>query len=77
MGTSKSSKEIILPLREIDSDIKLIVLHMYQSPALINPLFKMGINGYIFYEPSRRELVNAIHKVTAGEIYKPEYLRSA
>lgn len=77
MGTDKSSKEIILPLREKDSDIKMIVLHMYQSPKLINPLYDMCVNGYVFYEPSRKELVNAIHQVTNGEIYKPEYLRSA
>lgn len=77
MGTNKKSKEIIYPLREIDPEIKLIALHMYQSPKLINPLFKMGINGYVFYEPSRKELVDAIQKVTNGEIYKPGYLRSA
>lgn len=77
MGTDKSSKEIILPLREKDSDIKLIALHMYQSPKLIDPLYSMGVNGYVFYEPSRKELIDAIQIVTNGEIYKPEYLRSA
>jgi DNA-binding NarL/FixJ family response regulator len=71
MGTDKSSKEIILPIRELDSKIKLIALHMYQSPKLIDPLFSMGINGYMFYEPSRRELLEAIEKVTSGETYKP------
>ncbi len=77
MGTDKSSKEIILPLRKKDSKLKMIALHMYQSPKLINPLYNMGINGYVFYEPSRKELVDAILQVTNGEIYKPEYLRSA
>lgn len=77
MGTDRSSKEIILPLRELDSSIKLIALHMYQSPKLIDPLYNMGVNGYIFYEPSRKELVKAIEIVTKGEIYKPGYLRSA
>lgn len=77
MGIDKSSKEIIHPLRELDSDIKLIALHMYQSSKLIDPLFNMGINGYVYYEPSRTELVNAIQKVTDGETYKPGYLRTA
>lgn len=77
MGTNKSSKEIVLPVRKLDSEIKIIALHMYQSPKLIDPLFNMGINGYIFYEPSRKELVDAIQKVTGGETYKPGYLRSA
>jgi DNA-binding NarL/FixJ family response regulator len=77
MGTDRSSKEIILPLKQQDSTIKLIALHMYQSPKLINPLYNMGINGYIFYEPNRRELVEAIEIVTKGETYKPGYLQSA
>lgn len=77
MGTNKSSKEIILPLRKKDSGLKMIALHMYQSPKLINPLYSMGINGYVFYEPSREELVDAIRKVTNGETYKPDYLWSA
>lgn len=77
MGTDKKSKEIIVPLREMDSNIKMIALHIYQSPKLINPLYNMGINGYVFYEPSRKELVHAIQQVTDGETYKPEYLRSA
>lgn len=77
MGTNKSSKEIILPVKKLDAEIKIIALHMYQSPKLVNPLFNMGVNGYIYYEPSRGELVEAIQKVSGGEIYKPEYLRSA
>lgn len=77
MGTDKNSKDIILPLRELDSTVKLIALHIYQSPKLINPLYNMGVNGYIFYEPSRRELVKAIEIVTKGETYKPAYLQSA
>lgn len=77
MGTNKSSKEIILPLRKKDPKLKMIALHMYHSPELIDPLYNMGVNGYIFYEPSRKELVDAIRKVNNGETYKPEYLGSA
>lgn len=77
MGTNRSSKNIVLPVKKLDPEIKIIALHMYESPKLINPLFEMGVNGYIFYEPSREELVEAIQKVTIGETYKPEYLRSA
>ena len=77
MGTDKSSKDIILPLREKDSELKIIALHMYQSPTLIGPLYSMGVDGYVFYEPSREELMEAIQIVTNGNTYKPEYLRSA
>ncbi|MCG2589551.1 hypothetical protein [Rhodohalobacter sulfatireducens] len=77
MGSNKKPKEIILPLREMNSDFKMIALHIYQTPKLIHPLYNMGVNGYVFYEPSREELIHAIEKVTNGETYKPEYLRSA
>jgi DNA-binding NarL/FixJ family response regulator len=77
MGSNKKPKEIIIPLRELNSDFKIIALHIYQTPKLIDPLYNMGVNGYVFYEPSREELIHAIEEVMNGETYKPEYLRSA
>ncbi|WP_234567265.1 hypothetical protein [Rhodohalobacter sp. 614A] len=77
MGISKSSRQIILPLKEKYSGIKIIAMHLYRSSLLVNPLFAMGIDGYIYYEPSRGELMNAIRTVTAGKKYIPNDLLSA
>lgn len=77
MGTSQSSRQIILPLKEKDADIKIIALHLYRSSLLVNPLFTMGVDGYVYYEPSRDELVNAIRTVMSGKKYIPNYLLSA
>lgn len=74
MGVEKSYKQIILPIRQQDSAIRIIVLHLYRSFALVNPLLDMGIHGYVFYEPSRKELINAIETVTSGKKYLPDYL---
>lgn len=74
MGIAKTSKEIILPVKEIDDAVKIIALHLYRSPTLVNPLFEMGINGYMYYEPSREELKLAIHTVMSEKRYVPEYL---
>ena len=77
MGIRERSKEIIPPLRKKDDNIKIIAMHMYQSRNLIDPLFRMGIDGYIFYEPTKKELTDAIKNVTLGKKYRPEYLQSA
>lgn len=77
MGIGKTSKEIILPVKEIDSSVKIIVLHLYRSPTLVNPLFEMGVNGYMYYEPSREELKLAILTVMSEKKYVPEYLLSS
>lgn len=77
MGTNKSSRQIILPIKEKDSEIKIIALHLYRSSLLVNPLFTMGVDGYVYYEPSRDELVSAIRTVMSGKKYIPNYLLSA
>lgn len=77
MGTSKSSRQIILPIKERDSETKIIALHLYRSTILVNPLFSMGIDGYVYSEPSRDELVKAIQTVIDGKKYIPNYLLSA
>lgn len=74
MGSSKSSRQIILPIKERYSETKIIALHLYRSMILVNPLFSMGIDGYVYYEPSRDELVKAIKTVTGGKKYIPNYL---
>lgn len=77
MGTNKSSRQIILPIKEKDSEIKIIALHLYRSSLLVNPLFTMGVDGYVYYESSRDELVSAIRTVMSGKKYIPNYLLSA
>ena len=74
MSMGKTSREIIVPVRKIDRDIKIIALHLYRSSTLVNPLFEMGVNGYMYYEPSRDELKKAIHTVMSERKYIPEYI---
>lgn len=74
MGMNKTSKEILFQIKEINSEVKIIALHLYRSTTLVNPLFKMGVDGYLYYEPSRIELKNAIQAVTSNQKYIPEYI---
>ncbi|MDX1640305.1 MAG: hypothetical protein R3220_01315 [Balneolaceae bacterium] len=77
MGTAKNSRQIIGAIREMDANIKIIALHLYRSLFLVDPLYKMGINGYVYYEPSREELIKAIRVVQSGKKYVPNYLMTA
>lgn len=74
MGINKISKEILHQIKEIDMEVKIIVLHLYRSTTLVNPLFKMGVDGYLYYEPSRIELKKAIQAVASEQKYIPEYI---
>lgn len=47
-------------------DSRILVIHIYQSPSLIEPLFKSGADGYLTYEPSKNELESALLEVLDG-----------
>ena len=74
ISIEKPSRLLIKEIRETMPGVKIIALHIYRSLMLVKPLYDMGINGYIYYEPSRKELMQAIHSVFGGNNYKPEYL---
>lgn len=77
MGTDQMSRQVLDPIKKMDSEIKIIALHLYRSNNLVNPLFRIGIDGYIYYEPSKKELITAIRTVLSGKKYIPHYLISA
>lgn len=53
---------------------KIITMHLYRSAELVNPLYRHGIHGYLFCEPSRKELFDAVTTVAAGKIFRPDFL---
>lgn len=70
-----SSKRIITLLKNNCPNCKVIAIHIYRTPLLINPLFKSGIDGYIHSDPSRKELLEAINTVKNGNVYLPVFLK--
>lgn len=72
-----ASRKIISKLKTAAPNCKIIALHIYRTPLLIDPLFESGIDGYIHSDPSRKELLNAIEKVDNGEIYRPEIAKDS
>ncbi len=74
ISVEKPARQLIKEVREKMPGVKIIALHIYRSRALVQPLYDIGIDGYLYYETSRKELVKAIHSVSGGNNYKPEYL---
>ena len=74
MGVDLPAKKIVSEIRKSHKDLAIIALHMYRSPNLVNPLFELGVNGYIYYEPTKQELINAIEVVSKGSRYIPSFL---
>jgi DNA-binding NarL/FixJ family response regulator len=74
ISLEKPARQLLKEIRSTHPKVQIIALHIYRSPALVQPLYEMGINGYIYYEPSRKELVEAIRSVSNGNRYTPEYL---
>ena len=74
MGIDLPAKQMIRSIRDFHPQIRIIALHMYRSSILVNPLFDLGVMGYIFYEPTKSELTDAIVTVSNGDCYKPIFL---
>ena len=55
---------------------KVIASHIYYSRVLIDPLFKNGIDAYLTYEPSVKQISNAVDKVSSGEKFLPSRIRN-
>jgi DNA-binding NarL/FixJ family response regulator len=73
IGLNIGAKILINMLKNRNKNAKLIALHLYRSPALIQPLFDMGIDGYVYYEPTRDELNSAVHAVSNDTLYTPSF----
>ncbi len=61
--------ETTLELRKHYSDIKVIILTMFNDKSLINKMIGAGASGYILKNKGEKEILEAIYKVHGGETY--------
>lgn len=54
-------------LKQLNSDIKILILSMYNNSEFIKKLIAFGASGYILKNKGHEELVTAIHKIHAGD----------
>ncbi len=67
----KSGLEIMKTIRkqEATPPIKFIALTMHGELGYINKMSQAGVDGYLLKNTSRKEILQAIHTVMAGERY--------
>ncbi len=76
LGFEGSANQFVRRFKQVNGESKLIVLHIYQSKELVEPLFNEGIDGYVHSDPSRKEFYSAIERVRQGGIFRPAELSS-
>lgn len=69
MGCQQPPHQIISTLKTTIKDAKIIALHIYRNKSLIEPIISAGVDGYLFYEPSRSELAAALKTVQNGNAF--------
>ena len=57
--------------------IKIIILTTYNDQAIVRELIETGISGYVLKNSTKKELIEAIHKVAAGGMYFSDDIHSA
>jgi DNA-binding NarL/FixJ family response regulator len=60
--------EVLKEIRKT-SDIKVLILSIYESPEMIKSTFELGGQGYCVKDVSRKELIKAILDALEGRSY--------
>lgn len=73
----KNGKELILEMKEIIPDIKIIVFSVDRKPAFIKDLFELyGIHGYVAKgRGDTKEMKKAVQMVWNGEKFYPSFYK--
>ncbi len=74
LSSQSSTMKTLSEIKSTMPDSKLIALHIYKSHELIKPIYELGIDGYLYCDPAREELVRAINTVSNGEKFYPSFL---
>jgi len=69
--TRMSGLEATRRVKELCPEIKVLILTMHRSPAYLQEALEAGADGYLLKEDTDAELIEAIRRVMAGEVYIP------
>lgn len=61
-------------LRKNYPQIKVIVLSMYSDVERVLAMLKIGVKGYILKDSEPNEFIEALQKVSSGEVYFPVFV---
>jgi DNA-binding NarL/FixJ family response regulator len=71
ISSSDPSVKVIRRVKDQLPFSKLLGLHIYKSPLLIQPMLDCGLDGYLSGDPARKELTNAIKNIMDGKFELP------
>lgn len=76
--TLKDSSGLMLirKIRELGMKMKILVISMHDESSYAQRSLRTGANGYITKNCTSEEIVNAIRKVLAGEVYLSQQMTS-
>ena len=64
-----SGVELTLAIKKKFPEVKVLALSMFCEGLLVAQMVSAGVAGYMVKNTSKQELVEALHKVAAGETY--------
>lgn len=64
-----SGRETLMRIREMNMDVKVLILTMHSNEAFIVQMMNLGANGYLLKNANPDEVISAIRKVSESEYY--------
>lgn len=61
--------EALPELREVQPELKVIILSMHDEPAYVAKAVELGASAYLLKNTDRKELLRAMHLVVDGKAY--------
>ncbi len=61
--------DILKMIRKLSPGSKVIAVSMHSQPAYAKKMLRLGARGYVTKNSPRKEMLDAIHQVTAGNVY--------
>jgi two-component system, NarL family, invasion response regulator UvrY len=77
LSGSMNGFEVTRRILEENKDVKIIVVSMDTQQTYLNKALSLGAKGYVAKNSPLLELIEAIQKVEAGEIYICEQMRNS
>jgi DNA-binding NarL/FixJ family response regulator len=76
LGDGNNGLELIKGLKMLSLPVPVLVLSMHEESLYAERALRAGAKGYITKHKASHELLAAVHKVLAGEIYVSEKMMS-
>lgn len=65
----KSGLEILAQIRRLSRNTKVVIISVHKADAYVHRALKEGVKGYLNKENAADDLLPALRKITAGQVY--------